>query len=156
MLNNPRYYNHIINSFPGYIPSPYENQINLDITRTFPEDPFFKIEKNLNKLRRILLAYSRRNLSIGYCQGFNFIVGKLLKVIENEVIFLKNQEEVFWVFVQILENFLQVEYYSELSGILVDNTIVFNLLKKYLPKLMNHLFDNGYELSLNNIIFEKI
>ena len=53
---------------------------------------------------------------------------------------------------QILENFLQVEYYSELSGILVDNTIVFNLLKKYLPKLMNHLFDNGYELSLNNII----
>jgi len=85
MINNPCYYNHIINSFPEYIPSPYKIQIGLDIRRTFPEDPFFKCEGNLEKLKRILLAYSRRNISIGYCQGFNFIVGKLLKVIENEV-----------------------------------------------------------------------
>jgi len=36
-------------------------------------------------MRNILTAYSRRNLTIGYCQGFNFIVGRLLKVMENEV-----------------------------------------------------------------------
>lgn len=53
---------------------------------------------------------------------------------------------------QIIENFLQVDYYSELSGILVDNTIIFNLLLRNLPKLIHHLYDNGYELSLNNII----
>ena len=75
----------MINSFPETIPSPFEIQIELDIRRTFPEDPFFKCDKNLGKLKRVLLVYSRRNISIGYCQGFNFIVGKLLKVIENEV-----------------------------------------------------------------------
>ena len=96
MINNPCYYNHIINSFPEYIPSPYEIQIGLDIRRTFPEDPFFKCDRNLEKLKRILLAYSRRNISIGYCQGFNFIVGKLLKVIENEVfLFILNRKKYF-------------------------------------------------------------
>jgi hypothetical protein len=33
----------------------------------------------------LLLAYSRRNISIGYCQGFNFIAGRLLKTFESEV-----------------------------------------------------------------------
>jgi hypothetical protein len=75
----------LINFISERIPSPYEIQISLDIRRTFPEDSFFRYEENLEKLKRILLAYSIRNISIGYCQGFNFIVGKLLKVIENEV-----------------------------------------------------------------------
>ena len=46
---------------------------------------FFKDEKIINKLKNILLAYSRRNISVGYSQGFNFIVGKILKIIDNEV-----------------------------------------------------------------------
>lgn len=61
----------------------------MDVMRTFPDDPFFKEEKNLKTLKNILLAYSRRNLSVGYCQGFNFIVGRLIKIFKNEVIFLQ-------------------------------------------------------------------
>jgi hypothetical protein len=57
----------------------------MDLWRTFPDDPFFKNENNIKKLKNVLLAYSRRNLSIGYCQGFNFIVGRLLKIYQNEV-----------------------------------------------------------------------
>ncbi len=87
MFNNPCYYYHILNSFPQDIPIPHESQIELDLRRTFPNDPYFKGDNNLAKLKRILLAYARRNISIGYCQGFNFIVGKLLKVVENEVNF---------------------------------------------------------------------
>ncbi len=85
LLNNKNYYKNLTENFPDYIPNLYEKQINLDLKRTFPKDPFFQEEENIKKLKNILLAFSRRNSSIGYCQGFNLIVGKILKVCENEV-----------------------------------------------------------------------
>jgi hypothetical protein len=85
MRNNKNYYKNLSTGFPENIPSPYENQIELDLYRTFPGDPFFDKEENIQKLKNVLLAYSRRNLSIGYCQGFNFIVARLLKVYKSEV-----------------------------------------------------------------------
>jgi hypothetical protein len=85
MINNKDYYKNLTEFFPEFIPCPFENQIEVDLHRTFPDDPFFKKEENVNKLRNILVAYSRRNIGIGYCQGFNFIVGRLLKIFPNEV-----------------------------------------------------------------------
>lgn len=86
LLNNPNYYTNLTFNYPEHlIPSPYITQIDLDIQRTFPQDPFFKLPSTLHKLRNILIAYSRRNPTIGYAQGFNFIVGKILKQIPNEV-----------------------------------------------------------------------
>lgn len=89
MLNNKDYYKNITENYPEVIPSPYDNQIEVDLRRTFPEDPFFKEAGNLKKLKNVLLAYSRRNLSVGYCQGFNFIVGRLLKTFSSEVNIIK-------------------------------------------------------------------
>ena len=86
MLNNPNYYANLTTNYPEkLIPSPYINQIDLDIKRTFPKDPFFQNPSTLRTLRNVLIAYSRRNTTIGYTQGFNFIVGKILKQISNEV-----------------------------------------------------------------------
>ena len=85
MENNKDYYYNLLNNYTDYIPSGYENQIIPDLKRTFPAEKFFQDENNLQKMYRILLAYSRRNSSIGYCQGFNFIVGRLLEILNNEV-----------------------------------------------------------------------
>jgi len=85
MLNFPNYYNNILNNYPNYIPSIYEQTIEKDLSRTFPEEEFFQKKENIDKLRNILLAFSRRNSSIGYNQGFNFIVGRILQVVEDEV-----------------------------------------------------------------------
>lgn len=46
-------------------------------------------KENLKKLENVLLAYSRRNDSVGYCQGFNFIVGRILLDFPNEVRILR-------------------------------------------------------------------
>lgn len=35
-------------------------------------------EKFIPVLRRILITYVKRNPTVGYCQGMNFIVGRLL------------------------------------------------------------------------------
>ena len=85
MKDFPNYYNDILNNYPNYIPSLFEKTIESDLGRTFPEEEFFQSNENINKIRNILIAFSRRNSSIGYTQGFNFIVGRLLEVIKNEV-----------------------------------------------------------------------
>ena len=85
-INNPGYYQSLTTNYPkSSILSPFEMQISLDLKRTFPEDVFFKSPENLKKLENILLAYSRRNSTIGYTQGFNFIVGRILKEVLDEV-----------------------------------------------------------------------
>ena len=82
--NHKNYYFNLINNFPKNIPNKFLNIIETDLNRTFIENEYFHNENNLNKLKNILVAYSRRNSKIGYCQGFNFIVGKLLLIFDYE------------------------------------------------------------------------
>ena len=86
MLTFPNYYNNILNNYPDYIPCLFEQTIDKDLTRTFPEEKFYQQKENLIKLKNILMAYSRRNSTIGYIQGFNIIVGRILEVMKDEVI----------------------------------------------------------------------
>ena len=88
MINFPNYYDNILNNYPNYIPSIYEQTIEKDLNRTFPEEEFYQKKDNIEKLRHILKAFSRRNSSIGYVQGFNFIVGRILEIVENEVSYI--------------------------------------------------------------------
>lgn len=128
MLNNVGYYKDLVDNFPNYIPLTMENQINLDLNRTFPTDPFFKNnDLNLQRLKKILLAYSKRNIAIGYCQGFNFIVGFFLEMYDNE-------EKVFWLFAQIMENILPPDYYIALSGVCIDTSMILDLLRGEMKK----------------------
>ena len=80
---NKNYYKNLL-ELSKKIPCFYESQILKDIPRTKPEilkkNPSFK-----EKMRNILVCYSIRNNSIGYCQGFNFIIVRLLEVLQNEV-----------------------------------------------------------------------
>lgn len=52
---------------------------------------------------RVCKAYTIRNPEIGYCQGFNIIVGRFLKIM--------SEEEAFWMLVMVLENYLPIDYY---------------------------------------------
>lgn len=79
---NPDYYANLI-LLSSNVPSLYEKQINLDVLRSNPKKN--KNQVYLEQLRRILICYSIRNSSIGYCQGFNFIVCRLLDVLKDEV-----------------------------------------------------------------------
>ena len=64
----------------------YEKQIDKDIRRTINEN-MQNYEQLKIKMKNILMCYSIRNSSIGYCQGFNFLVLRLLQVIKGEVIY---------------------------------------------------------------------
>ena len=141
---HPGYYHNIIYEYPDYIPSKYRTIIEADLDRTCPTEEFCKKPENRKKLSNVLIAYSRRNCKIGYCQGFNLIVAKLLQIFD--------EEDAFWIFVQILENILPCEYYSELVGIMGDCSLCLKILMESNKKVMLKL--KGFEVILNNLLYK--
>ena len=141
---HPGYYHNIIYEYPDYIPSKYKTIIEADLDRTCPTEDFFKKPENRKKLSNVLIAYSRRNCKIGYCQGFNFIVAKLLQIFE--------EEDAFWLFVQIIENILACEYYSELVGIMGYCSLCLRILTESNKKVMLKI--KNFEVILNNLLYK--
>ena len=117
----------------------------MDIQRTFPDEKLCMENNFLVKLKNILICYSIRNTSIGYCQGMNFIVGRLLLIMDNE-------EQVFWIFIQIIEKILPLIYYSDLAGIIIETTIIDAFISFYLSNFYKYLIDSSFKLPLNNFI----
>ena len=83
LANNTTYYEDLL-KLSKEVPSLYEKQIDKDIKRTI-NDNLKNNDELKKKMKNVLMCYSIRNSSIGYTQGFNFIVGRLLKIIGNEV-----------------------------------------------------------------------
>ena len=143
IINNPGYYEKLkklIKISPNF---PFSKSVSLDLHRTFSSIDYFQKEENLEKLSNILLAFSLRNsISIGYCQGFNFIVGQIMLVVPDE-------EEVFWIFTKIVEDFLPFDFFLKFSGVRIDTTVVLSTLTRKLPYIDKN---EGLKLCLNNLI----
>lgn len=92
--SNPSYYRELL-ELTKEVPSLYSDIIEKDIERTF-SDEIKENPKYSSMLINILTCFSIRNSSIGYCQGFNFIVLRILEIIKDEVIlFLFNIEYLY-------------------------------------------------------------
>ena len=85
----------------------------------------------IKPLRNVLQTYVKRNPTVGYCQGMNFIVGRMLLYM--------NEEQAFWTLAQIIETILPLDYYSNMVGILVDQKVFNRLIQRHLNKLHYHL-----------------
>jgi hypothetical protein len=115
------------------------------LKRTFPEEERVMDEKFQKSLRNVLICYSTRNTTIGYCQGMNFVVSRLLLILGNE-------EHTFWVFYQIMETFLRLDYYFDLTGIIIETTLIETMLPIYLPELHEFLEKNNFNMTISNFI----
>ncbi|KAM8801766.1 TBC1 domain family member 2A isoform 2-T2 [Rhynchonycteris naso] len=122
---------------------PAARQIELDLNRTFPNNKHFTCPTSNfpDKLRRVLLAFSWQNPSIGYCQGLNRLAAIALLVLEEE-------ESAFWCLVAIVETIMPADYYSKtLTASQVDQRVLQDLLSEKLPRLMAHLGQHRVDLS---------
>lgn len=79
-----------------HTPTPYQQHITKDITRTFPTHPLFQQHKTRCMLYNVLAAYSNYDHDIGYSQGMAFLVGFLL------LHSLADECGVFWAFVSLM------------------------------------------------------
>ncbi|XP_040487585.1 TBC1 domain family member 2A isoform X1 [Ursus maritimus] len=122
---------------------PAARQIELDLNRTFPNNKHFTCPTSTfpDKLRRVLLAFSWQNPTIGYCQGLNRLAAIALLVLEEE-------ESAFWCLVAIVETIMPADYYSKtLTSSQVDQRVLQDLLLEKLPRLMAHLGQYRVDLS---------
>ena len=145
MKDNPNYYSNLLTNYPDNVKNNSYLIIKKDLPRTFIDKKEEKLY--IKKLENILIAYSRRSQFIGYCQGFNFIVSFILKIINNE-------EESFWLFVQIIEKILPLNYYSNVLGVLVYSALIEQLLFQFLPELFNFIQNNCFEIHITNLLYK--
>ena len=104
------------------------------------------MDENFQKsLRNVLICYTTRNTSVGYCQGMNFVVSRLLLI-------MRDEEQTFWLFLQIMESIVSLIYYADLQGIIIETTLIETLLPIYLPDLVDFLEKNNFTLTVSNFI----
>jgi hypothetical protein len=144
MYNNDDYYQKLL-KYSLEVKCPSSIQIDLDLRRTFPNEEQVMDDKFQESLRNVLVCYSTRNTSVGYCQGMNFVVSRLLLIMGNE-------EQTFWLFFQIMEYLVSLMYYADLTGIIVETTLIETLLPIYLPQLHEFLEKNNFNLTISNFI----
>ena len=144
MYNNDDYYQKLL-KFSQEVKCPSSIQIDLDLRRTFPNEEQVMDVKFQQSLKNVLLCYSTRNSSVGYCQGMNFVVSRLLLIMGNE-------EQTFWLFYQIMEYIVSLIYYADLTGIIIETTLIEALLPIYLPELHAFLEKNNFNLTISNFI----
>lgn len=76
------------------------SEIEKDLHRTFPNNAVFETTEGIDTLRRVLVAYSVRNPTVGYCQSMNFICALLLLFME--------EEEAFWLLTVMVEDLTKI------------------------------------------------
>ncbi|KAM0233484.1 hypothetical protein ACHAPO_007180 [Fusarium lateritium] len=116
------------------------SQIQMDINRTLTDNIFFRKGPGVKKLNEVLLAYSRRNKDVGYCQGMNLITANLLLI-------MPSAQDAFWVLTSIIENILPHGYYDHsLMASRADQQVLRQYVAQVLPKLSAHLDSLSIEL----------
>eukprot|EP01125_Pyxidicula_operculata_P007892 TRINITY_DN2666_c0_g1_i1.p1 TRINITY_DN2666_c0_g1~~TRINITY_DN2666_c0_g1_i1.p1 ORF type:complete len:239 (+),score=29.37 TRINITY_DN2666_c0_g1_i1:683-1399(+) len=114
----------------------YEQKLQLDIPRTFPDHPRFGEEgSDTESVKNVLLAYAEFNPIIGYCQGMTFIVAVLLMHM--------NEENTFWVLVQIMKKYELSSFFTNCSTEPPAITKFDRIFKACLPNLDLHMKDQG-------------
>ncbi|KAJ5497560.1 hypothetical protein N7463_009547 [Penicillium fimorum] len=137
----PGYYDDLVHGVGGSDPDPsVVAQIDMDIRRTLTDNVFFRKGPGVGKLREVLLAYSRRNPEVGYCQGMNLIAGSLLLI-------MPTAEDAFWILTSMIEIILPQHYYDHgLLASRADQVVLRQYISELLPKLSAHLEELEIEL----------
>ncbi|KAH0523165.1 hypothetical protein TsFJ059_008209 [Trichoderma semiorbis] len=139
-LRIPGYYEGLVSQSGEDDDAAVVSQIKMDINRTLTDNIFFRKGPGVQKLNEVLLAYSRRNKDVGYCQGMNLIAANILLI-------TPSAEEAFWILASIIENILPHGYYDHsLISSRADQQVLRQYVRTVLPKLSAHLDSLSVEL----------
>lgn len=108
--------------YPDY----FMRAIRQDINRTVSKSQ--TSEEQLKSLSNVLIAFSRRNPFVGYCQGLNFVAYFLITMQFTE-------EETFWLFSSIIETVIPMDYYTNMIGVVCDQQVFLAVLSKLYPAI---------------------
>ncbi|KAK4173552.1 rab-GTPase-TBC domain-containing protein [Triangularia setosa] len=139
-LRVPGYYEDLVNRPEEEDDPQVVAQIKADITRTLTDNIFFRKGPGVGKLNEVLLAYSRRNPDVGYCQGMNLVVANLLLI-------TPSSEDAFWILVAMVEQILPSGYFDHsLLASRADQVVLRQYVGEVLPRLSAHFEELGIDL----------
>ena len=111
-----------------------EQQIDLDVPRTFPQHPWLGTPEARGVLRRVLTALARSDPARGYCQSMNYVAAFAL------LVFKQDEEAAFWCCRTALEKLAPAGLYDPtLSGLHVELSVLGALLESRLPRTARKL-----------------
>ncbi|TID28315.1 hypothetical protein CANINC_002492 [Pichia inconspicua] len=116
------------------------DEIEKDLNRSLPEYPAFQSKEGIDKLRRVLTAYSWKNPEIGYCQAMNIVTAALL-------IFM-TEEQAYWTLSVLCDRLIPGYYSKTMYGVLLDQKVLEGLMKKSMPAIGDHFTNNDIQLSI--------
>eukprot|EP01103_Thecamoeba_quadrilineata_P011501 TRINITY_DN2762_c0_g1_i2.p1 TRINITY_DN2762_c0_g1~~TRINITY_DN2762_c0_g1_i2.p1 ORF type:complete len:770 (+),score=117.65 TRINITY_DN2762_c0_g1_i2:2-2311(+) len=117
-------------------------QIDKDLDRTFPGHELYQTAEGKESLRRVLIAFSWKNHSVGYCQSMNFICAMLL--------FFLNEESVFWLLAIITEELVPDYFNMKMFGAKADILVFKDVSAEKIPQIVKHL--NSLDIEVSHII----
>jgi len=106
-------------------------EIEKDLSRTFPNHPISDTVEGREKLKRVLLAFSLRNKSIGYCQSMNFVAAWALLFLD--------EEDSFWLLTALIEELCAGLWSKPMIAVQVDSYVLMEFIRDYLPDLHRHI-----------------
>jgi hypothetical protein len=105
-----------------------KDEVEKDLSRTFPHHIFFASEPGMTALRHVLQAHALHNTAVGYCQSLNFVAGMLLLLVE--------EEKAFWLLITITQHIMPKNYYTrDMAGMYTDQNVLAHIVKTRMPKI---------------------
>ncbi|XP_037819094.1 TBC1 domain family member 8B [Lucilia sericata] len=132
---HPGLYEDLVEKAASIKQSSTHDEIERDLHRSLPEHPAFQSDEGLFALKRVLQAYALRNPQVGYTQAMNIVTSVFLLFCD--------EENAFWLLASLCENLLPDYYKDKVVGAQIDQGVLNELVKHYLPELHHHLDELG-------------
>ncbi|RCK56224.1 GTPase-activating protein GYP2 [Candida viswanathii] len=115
-------------------------EIEKDLNRSLPEYAAYQSNEGIERLRRVLTAYSWKNPEVGYCQAMNIVVAALL--------IYTSEEQAFWILNVLCDRIVPGYYSKTMYGTLLDQRVFESLVQNTMPMLWEHITKNDIQLSV--------
>ncbi|KFZ08550.1 hypothetical protein V502_09292 [Pseudogymnoascus sp. VKM F-4520 (FW-2644)] len=138
-LQSPNLFEDTLSKFEGR-ESLAIDEIEKDLNRSLPEYPGFQSEQGIERLRRVLTAYSWIDEEVGYCQAMNIVVAALL--------IYMSDAQAFYLLSVLCDRLLPGYYSTTMYGTLLDQRVFESLVEKTMPILWDHLVKADVQLSV--------
>lgn len=147
---------------------PFAAQIDLDIPRTFPENPVYHGVGagggGRAAVRNVLLAYAATHPETGYCQGMNYVAAFLWLAVsrgepqedaegnetgEKKASDYETEETTYWLFSCLVDDVMAPEIFArDMRGTLREFRVLSLLLRSKTPQTHAHLLKHDMDLCM--------